>query len=86
MPRVTKPKGGLVLGTRDGMLKGGDSGPAIVPGDPDSSLLIRAIRYTDESLRMPPKGRLAPEEVAAFESLGEAGRTGSRLEHARAST
>ena len=66
--RVKKPKGSLVLGTREGMLKGGDSGPAIVPGDPDSSLLIRAIRYTDEALRMPPKGRLAAEEVAAFEA------------------
>ena len=66
--RVEKPKGSLVLGTREGMLKGGDSGPAIVPGDPDSSLLIRAIRYTDEALRMPPKGRLAAEEVAAFEA------------------
>ena len=66
--RVEKPKGSLILGTREGMLKGGDSGPAIVPGDPDSSLLIRAIRYTDEALRMPPKGRLAAEEVAAFEA------------------
>jgi hypothetical protein len=66
--RAEKPKGGLVLGTREGMIKGGDSGPAIVPGDPDSSLLIQAIRYTDEALRMPPKGRLAPNEVAAFET------------------
>ena len=66
--RVKKPKGGLVLETRAGMLQGGDSGPAIVPGDPESSRLIQAIRYHDEALRMPPKGRLAPEEVAAFES------------------
>ncbi len=66
--RVKKPKGGLVLEDRAAMLKGGDSGPVIVPGDPESSLLIEAIRYTGESLRMPPKGRLAPPEVAAFES------------------
>ena len=66
--RVEKPKGGLVLETRAGMLQGGDSGPAIVLGDPDSSRLIQAIRYTDESLRMPPKGRLAAEVVAAFET------------------
>ncbi len=65
---VAKPKGGLAFGTRAEMLQGGDSGPAIVPGDPDSSLLIRAIRYTDESRHMPPKGRLAPEEVAAAEA------------------
>src|SRR5262249_33490787 len=66
--RVAKPKGGLVLETRAGMLRGGDSGPVIVPGDPDASLLIQAIRYHDEALRMPPKGRLEPEQVAAFES------------------
>jgi hypothetical protein len=65
---VAKPKAGLVLGTRAGLLKGGDSGPAITPGDPDASLLIQAIRYTDQSLRMPPQGRLAAEEVAAFEA------------------
>jgi hypothetical protein len=65
---VEKPKGGLVLGTRQGMLKGGDSGPAIVPGDPDSSLLVQAIRYSDEALRMPPKRPLAPEEVTALET------------------
>jgi hypothetical protein len=66
--QARKPKGGLVLETRAGMLKGGDSGPAIVPGDPDSSLLVQAIRYNHEALRMPPNGRLAPQEVAAFET------------------
>jgi hypothetical protein len=71
--RVEKPKGGLVLETREGMLKGGDSGPAIVPGDPEASLLIQAIRYRDEALRMPPKRRLAPEQVAAFESWVKGG-------------
>jgi hypothetical protein len=65
--RVAKPKGGLVLEGRAAMLRGGDSGPAIVTGDPESSPLIRAIRYDNEALRMPPKGRLAPEVVAAFE-------------------
>jgi hypothetical protein len=66
--RIAKPKGGLILDGREAMLKGGDSGPAIVPGEPESSLLIQAVRYTDPALRMPPKGRLTPEEVAAFES------------------
>ena len=51
-----KVKGGLLLDTRDGLLKGGDTGPAIVPGDPDKSLLIKAVRYTDADLQMPPKG------------------------------
>ena len=42
-----KVKAGLFLDSKDGLLKGGDNGPAIVPGDPDKSLLIKAIRYTD---------------------------------------
>ena len=49
-----KIRGGLLLDTRAGWLKGGDTGPAIVPGDPDKSLLIKAIRYTDKDLQMPP--------------------------------
>ena len=64
-----KVKGGLLLDTRDGLLKGGDTGPAIVPGDLDRSLLIKAIRYTNDDLQMPPKGKkLAPEQVAALET------------------
>src|SRR5262249_55017392 len=47
-----KVRGGLLLDTRDGLLKGGDSGPAIVPGKPDESLLFKAIRYEDHE--MPP--------------------------------
>src|ERR1043166_5681747 len=43
-----KVKGGLLLDTRDGLLKGGENGPAIFEGDPDKSLLIKAVRYTDE--------------------------------------
>ena len=50
-------KGGLLLDTRDGLLKGGDNGPGIVAGDPEKSLLIKAIRYHDENLQMPPKGK-----------------------------
>src|SRR5262245_49573809 len=45
-------KGGLHLDSRDGWMKGGDTGPAIVPGAPEESLLIEAIR--GESLEMPP--------------------------------
>src|SRR5215216_6738337 len=42
-----KVKGGLRLDIRDGWVKGGDAGPAIVPGEPDKSLLITAVRYKD---------------------------------------
>jgi len=63
-----KPKGGLALDTRAGWAKGGEGGPAIIPGQPDRSLFIRAIRYTDKELQMPPKGKkLAPQQIALFE-------------------
>src|SRR5262249_10908411 len=50
------PMGGLFLNSRKGMLTGGKSGPAIVPGKPDESLLIHAIKY--EGRKMPPSGQL----------------------------
>jgi hypothetical protein len=55
--------GGLRLDSREGMLKGGKRGPAIVPGDPDGSLMIRAVRQVDEKLKMPKGGRLTADEV-----------------------
>ena len=62
-----KLKGKLRLDTREGLLKGGESGkPAVVPGDADHSLLIEAIRYKNEDLQMPPKGRLTDAQVADF--------------------
>jgi mono/diheme cytochrome c family protein len=58
-------KGGLALDSRDATLKGGDSGPALVPGNPDKSLLIRAVRYTDPNVQMPPKGeKLSDAQIA----------------------
>ena len=63
-----KLRGGLRLDSREGLRLGGDSGPAIVPGQPDESLLIRAIRYRDEDLRMPPKAKLPDAVVADFEA------------------
>jgi hypothetical protein len=60
-----KIKGGLMLDTREGMIHGGDTGPAIVPGKPEDSLLLDAIGYKDADLQMPPKGdRLSDREVA----------------------
>src|SRR5262249_55978289 len=55
---------GLMLNSFPAILKGGDRGPAIAPGKPDQSLLIRAIRYTDDDLRMPPKGKLTDAQIA----------------------
>ncbi|MCY2965444.1 MAG: PSD1 and planctomycete cytochrome C domain-containing protein [Planctomycetota bacterium] len=64
-----KTSGGLALDTRAGWIKGGDSGSPIVPGEPEESLLIRAVRHTDSDLQMPPKdrgGKLADTEIAAL--------------------
>jgi len=60
-----KIKGGLTLDTRDGWLKGGDSGPAIVPGKPADSLLVKAIRYADKDLQMPPSDKKLPDSLIA---------------------
>jgi hypothetical protein len=62
-----KMKNGLTLDSRDGWKSGGESGPAIVPGDPEKSLLIKAVRYEYPDLRMPPKRRLSDPEIAVLE-------------------
>lgn len=63
-----KRQGGLLLDSRDGWLRGGDSGAVIVPGDPDKSLLILAVRQTDKDLRMPPKQKLTDTQIADLEA------------------
>ncbi len=58
-------KGGLSLVSRQSILRGGDSGPAIVPFHPEQSLMISAVRY--ESFEMPPRSRLPEEEIRILE-------------------
>jgi hypothetical protein len=60
--QAKKVKGGLLLDTRDGLRRGGESGPALVPGDPDASLLLKALRYEDHE--MPPAGKLPAAVIA----------------------
>jgi hypothetical protein len=60
-------KGGLLLDRQSGWLDGGDSGQAIVPGDVEGSLFIKAIRYTDEDMQMPPKKQLPAETITLLE-------------------
>ena len=59
--------GGLVLDTRAGMLKGGALGPAIVPGKPSEGQLLKALRYANPHLQMPPTGKLPDVVIADFE-------------------
>jgi hypothetical protein len=61
-----KESGGLRVDARAALLEGGDSGPALVPGKPDQSLLLQALRYTRKDLRMPPGKRLPDRVVADF--------------------
>lgn len=68
--QAEKVKGELLLDTRDGTLKGGENGPAVVPGDLDKSLLITAMRWHDADTGMPPKnkgGKLPDSVIADFE-------------------
>src|SRR5206468_9348509 len=67
-----KVKGGLRLTSRESVLKGGDSGPAAVPGKPEESAIVSAIRYVDEP-KMPPKARLADAEIAVLTKWVERG-------------
>jgi Protein of unknown function (DUF1553)/Protein of unknown function (DUF1549)/Planctomycete cytochrome C len=62
-----KIKGGLLLDSRAGVRKGGDSGVIIAPGDPDASMLIQSVRHLDEDSAMPPKEKLAPAIIADLE-------------------
>ncbi len=59
-----KQKGGLRLDSREALLKGGESGAAVVPGRPDESPMIDAVNY--RGLEMPPTGKLAPRQIVAL--------------------
>ncbi len=63
---ATKQWAGLRLDSREAILKGGDNGPAIIPGKPDESLLIRAVRHVDDNLKMPENGKLPDGQIAAL--------------------
>ena len=81
-----KRSGALALDSRDGWQTGGDSGPAIVPGDPDASLLLRAVRHADGVSAMPPEDAgppLAADEIAALETWIRAGAADPRVATAR---
>jgi hypothetical protein len=62
--RAEKVRAGLFLDNLDSMLKGGTSGPALVPGNPGKSRLLQALRYSDSNLQMPPDGKLPDAQIA----------------------
>ena len=59
--------GGLRLDSAMGVLKGGETGPAVVPGDVEESLLLKAVRYDDPEFSMPPSGKLTASEISDLE-------------------
>jgi cytochrome c553 len=77
-----KVKGGLLLDSRSGMMQGGDTGPAVVPGDPEKGRLMQAIRYADADLQMPPKEKLSSQQIVDFEAWIKMGAPDPRGESA----
>ncbi|MDR3633632.1 MAG: hypothetical protein P4L84_07330, partial [Isosphaeraceae bacterium] len=61
-----KQSSGLRLDSRAAVLEGGDNGPSVVPGDPDKSLLVQAVRYAHADVKMPPKTKLPEASVQAL--------------------
>ena len=61
-----KQEGGLRLDQKSGWVRGGDQGAAVVPGKPEESLLVKAVRYATDDLQMPPDGKLPEREIAAL--------------------
>ena len=68
-----KQRGGLALDSLAGLITGGDNGTSLVPGQPDESRIIQAIRYDDVDLRMPPKGKLSDDDIAILTKWIELG-------------
>src|SRR6476620_1876805 len=64
--KMPAPKGSLILDTKEGLLKGGASGPVVVPGNPAESRLMKVLSYTDPLVQMPPTGKLPDALLADF--------------------
>ena len=78
--KMSAPMGSLVLDTKDGLLKGGVHGPALVPGKPDESRLLKALSYSDPLAQMPPSGKLPDAVLADFEQWIARGAADPRTE------
>ncbi len=73
-------QGGLLLDRESGWLKGGDTGKAVLPGQPQQSLLIKAVHYKDENVQMPPDGKLAAADIKLLEQWVKQGATGGAVD------
>ncbi len=77
--KAEKIRGGLRLDSKAHLLKGGETGPAMIPGETEKSLLIKAIRRTNPDLQMPPKKALSAVEIKAFETWVKIGAPDPRV-------
>lgn len=75
----TKIKGGLALDSKSGWEKGGESGPSIVPGKPEASLLMQALSHAEKDVKMPPKKMLPASEIVVFAEWIRAGAPDPRV-------
>ena len=66
-------KGNFSLSNREALLAGGDTGPAVVPGNANASLLMKAIEFRDDGLQMPPSGKLPSESIAVLKQWIDSG-------------
>ncbi|MDG1975764.1 MAG: hypothetical protein P8I39_04460, partial [Akkermansiaceae bacterium] len=81
-----KQENGLRLDSRKGWEQGGDHGPAIIAGKPESSLLMKAVSYHDTDLQMPPKKMLEAHEIAELEQWIKLGASDPRTEETSVET
>jgi cytochrome c553 len=79
----TNTNGGLRVDDRKGLINGGGRGPAIVPGNPEKSLLLQAVKQTHKQLKMPPKKHLSDQEIADLTQWIKDGRAIARKIHQR---
>ena len=84
--QAEKVKGDLLLDTRDGLRKGGNSGPSIVPGNPEPQPAHLALRHKDPDTAMPPKGKLPDAVIADFEAWVKMGAPDPRAGAAKAAS
>jgi hypothetical protein len=73
-------KGNLYVDTKEGLREGGDTGPAVVEGDTEQSLILTALKYEEDAFQMPPDGKLSDEIIADFETWIENGAWDPRSE------
>lgn len=76
--KAEEVRGNFRADTKEGLRKGGDNGPAIMPGDPERSFLLRTMSYKEDDYKMPPRGKLDDELLADFARWIKAGAPDSR--------